>query len=355
MFRRLDTEFKGQPAGQEINYLLDRYSVKKIERSELFELSYLAEGPEAAATVVNLIAEEYVKQNFEMRQETRTKAEQELKQELEGLEKRLQLSERELTTYAQNNNIISLEQGQVDPLQEHLRTLDQSVAQAEGRLASSQSGLQKLEATTVKDFPEGLVSPSISQLEGKLLQADQDLATLRATFGENWPAVIEKRSEAALIREQLTREKSAALARNLEQARLEVTASETTLQMTKQLLEEQKGLVNQFHKASIQYNILKREAETNRNLYDGLLERLRQTGVMAGFQFGNIQVLEPGRPNRTPDSPKVIYDPRDRVTPRLGSWRRRRDPDRFLGQHDFHARRRRATVVHAQSRERSLD
>jgi capsular exopolysaccharide synthesis family protein len=178
---------------------------------------------------------------------------------------------------------------------------------AEGKVAASRSALQRLEATNVNEFPEGLVTENISQLESKVLQLDQDLTNLRATFGENWPAVIEKRSEIVLVKDQLTREKSVALARSREQARLDVTAAEATLGMTAQSLTEQKGLVNRFHEASIRYNILKREVDTNRNLYDGLLERLRQNGVMAGFQFGNIQILESGRPLRTPDSPKVMW------------------------------------------------
>lgn len=307
VLRRLGAEFKSQPAGLEVPFLGDRYSVKRIERSELFELTYLAPDPEVAATVVNLVAEEYVKQNFEMRQATRLKAEQELKQELQGFEQRLQLSEKELTAYAESNNIISLEQGQVDPLQERLRTLDANVATAEGKVAASRSAVQRLESTNVDEFPEGLVTDNISQLESKALQLDQDLTNLRATYGENWPAVIEKRSEIALVKDQLSRAKSVALARSREQARLDLTAAEATLGMTSGSLEEQKGLVNRFHEASIRYNILKREVDTNRNLYDGLLERLRQNGVMAGFQFGNIQIMESGRPVRNPDSPKVMW------------------------------------------------
>ena len=117
--------------------------------------------------------------------------------------------------------------------------------------------------------------------------------------------MIEKRNEAALVRQQLDTEKAAVLARNREQARLDLESAEARRRLAAQSLDEQKGLVNNFHEASVKYNILKREVDTNRNLYDGLLERLRQTGVLAGFQFGNIQVVEPGRPSRLVDSPKV--------------------------------------------------
>jgi capsular exopolysaccharide synthesis family protein len=152
------------------------------------------------------------------------------------------------------------------------------------------------------------VTQSLAQLEGRQLQLEQELTTLRSTFGENWPAVVEKRNEIKLVREQLTREKTAILASHQEQTRLDLQGAEARRNMALGALNEQKTLVNRFHDASIQYNILKREVDTNRNLYDGLLERLRQTGVMAGFQFGNLQVVEPGRPSNFVDTPKVWWN-----------------------------------------------
>jgi polysaccharide biosynthesis transport protein len=308
MRRLASEEFAGQQSAAEAPRLGDNFDVRKIEKSELFELSYIAPTPQVAATVVNLFAEEYAKQQFELQQGTRIKAEQDLKKELEALESRLQLSEKELMSYARGNDILSLEQGQVDPLQERLRSLNQDLGAVEAAVATSRSSLQTLQQTTIDDFPQRLVSEQISQLEGSLLELEQELTALRATFGENWPAVIEKRTEVNLVRDQLVREKKAALARHIEQARLDLEGAEVRRRLTLEALDQQKGLVNEFHNASIQYNILKREVDTNRNLYDGLLERLRQTGVMAGFQFGNIHVIEPGRPRGVPDSPKVFWN-----------------------------------------------
>ena len=68
--------------------------------------------------------------------------------------------------------------------------------------------------------------------------------------------MVEKRNELALVRDQLAREKSAVLARNLEQARLDLEGAQARQGMAASALAEQKSLVNQFHDASIQYNIL---------------------------------------------------------------------------------------------------
>jgi capsular exopolysaccharide synthesis family protein len=182
------------------------------------------------------------------------------------------------------------------------------VTSAETAVAVARSSFEKVQSTKLSDFPQGMVADQISSLEGKILQLDQDLTSLRSTFGENWPEVVQKRKELVLVQDQLRREKEVVLARNIEQARLDLEAAENRHRISLTALNDQKGLVNQFHNAAIEYNILKREVDTNRNLYEGLLERLRQTGVMAGFQFGNIQVIESGRPSRNPDSPKVFWN-----------------------------------------------
>lgn len=305
---RLEAEFKDQPAGREIPHLGDRLEVKKIEKSQLFELSYQAEDPEAAATVVNLFAEEFAKHNFEMRQATRLSAEQSLKEELAGLEKRLQLSEQELMRYAQANDILSLEQGQVDPLQQRLGILTQQLAESEGSVASARASLASAQAGTVDDFPQRMVTQEISQLQSNAMQLEQELTSLRTRLGENWPSVVEKRNELALVQQQLKSEKAAVLARQQLQARLDLESAEARRNLAAQSLGEQKALVNNFHDASVKYNILKRDVDTNRNLYEGLLERLRQTGLLAGFQFGNIRLVEPGRANPVVDSPDVLMN-----------------------------------------------
>jgi len=302
--QRLNSELKEGKARIELSPL----EIKRIENSQLFQVSYLAPSPELAATVVNVFAEEYIRQNFEIRQTAREKARQALEKELEALEKRVQFSEKELVGYARDNNIMNLDPGQGELVQKKLNALDQQVTDIEAEVTTAKSRLQSFQGISVKDFPEKLATPVVQELTSTVLRLEHELTGLRATFGENWPAVIQKRNEVTLVREQLAREKSAVLAQAREQAQMDFEAVETRRRMRSVSLSEQKELVNRFHSASIQYNILRREVETNRKLYEGLLERLKQSGVMAGLEFGNIQVIEPGRPDYVKDSPRPLWN-----------------------------------------------
>lgn len=224
---------------------------------------------------------------------------------LEALEGKVQVSERELVRYAQNHNIMSLAPGQVDLIERRLETLDKQAAEAEAEVATATARRENAEHSAAVESASALSPGVVTELTNKVLQLEQDLSNLRASYGENWPGVIQKKQELELVQGQLAREKTTFVSRAVEQARLEETAAKSKYNRINSALNEQKGLVNQFQNASVQYNILQREVDANQELYKGVLDRLKQTSVMAGAEFGNVQIVEPGRPNPEIDSPKM--------------------------------------------------
>jgi capsular exopolysaccharide synthesis family protein len=309
---RVAQRLRSEPREENLNLekflLKQEFEIIRIQASQLFQISSLAPDPKFAAKTVNLFVEEYVKQHYESRQAIREKARQGLEKELASLEKRVQFSETELVRYARDNNILNLDPNQGELVQKKLSILDEQVANLEAELANAKSRLESVQSATAKEFPEKFMTPVIQDLNSRLLQLEHQLTALRTSYGENWPAVVQKRDEIKLVRAQFENEKSVVLAQAREQAQLDLRAVETRKRLISTSLGEQKDLVNRFHSASIQYNILRREVETNQKLYEGLLERLKQTGVMAGLEFGNIQVIEPGRPNPTVDTPKLLWN-----------------------------------------------
>lgn len=282
--------------------------VQRLENTQIFRLSYLAPTPETAAQVANTFAEEYIKLQFQTHQQTREGARRLLEKELVSLESRVQLSEQQLVDYARDNNMQFTDGDRSSLAQDKLALLARQVIDAEAELVTAQARLGTLQTSSVKDFPEKLVTGVIGDRQTTLLKLEHELTSLRASFGENWPAVVQKRSEIALVRDQLEREKVAVLSQAREQALLEYRGAERKRQMLAAARTEQEQLVNKLQDASIQYNILRREVETNQKLYEGLLERLRQTGVAPGMEFGNIRVVEPAVPDSTVASPNLRWN-----------------------------------------------
>jgi succinoglycan biosynthesis transport protein ExoP len=292
----------------EIPYLRERFNIRRIENSQLFEVSYLSPIPEVAASVVNIYAEEYIKELFQSRQATKEKARKLLENELEGLEAQVQASEKELVQYARDYNITGTEPGQPDLVEQKLAILSAQLVDIEAELAAAKSKVESIRNASADNFPERYLTPNLTSLNAKILQLEHDLTALRTTYGENWPTVVQKRNEIALVREQLRRERDSVLAQALEQAEMDLRAVERRHQLISISMDEQQRLVDRYRNASIQYNILRREVETNQKLYEGLLERLRQTSVTAGLEFGNIHVVEPGQASKKAYSPKMLWN-----------------------------------------------
>lgn len=305
--RRVRAEPSDSGIHEELGRLSGNLSIQRLQETQLFVLSYVSPSPEVAARIANLYAEEFIKLHFETRQATREKAKQLLERELEGLEQRVQASEKQLVTYAQGHSIPASERG-VSLVEEKLSAISSQLSAAEGELFVARARVESLGKATVGQFPEKLVTPVIGGLMAKLVQLENDLTVLRATFGENWPAVVQKRTEIALAREQLTREKASALSQAREQAALDRDAAENRRRLAAAALAEQKELAEQFETASIQYNIVRREVDTNRKMFEGMLERLSQTSVTAGMEFQGFHVVEPATPSYRVYSPKTMWN-----------------------------------------------
>ena len=311
LMSRLAERVKAEPDAAiltpEIPRLSMRLSAARIENTQIFRLAYLAPTPEVAARVANIYAEEYIKRQFDAGEQIRQKARQLLQRELQVLEGRVQESERRLVTYAQKNRLSPTKAAE-SAVQQKQGMIEKQNAEAEAAVFAARSRLNGVKEATVEDFPQTLVTPVISGLVTRLLQLEHDLTSLRATFGQNWPAVVQKRDEVALVRDQLAREKAAALAQARDQATMDYLSAENTRQMLAASLAEQQRLVNMTDDASIEFNIIRREVESNQKLYEGMLERLEQASLTSGMDFGGFRVVEPATPPGAQDSPKVAWN-----------------------------------------------
>ncbi|MCC7176532.1 MAG: polysaccharide biosynthesis tyrosine autokinase [Bryobacterales bacterium] len=305
---RLKAEPDGSDLEKEADMVYGRFEVRRVPLSQLFRISYLAPRPETAARVVNLFAEEYEKLLLESRQLTREKAREYLQRELEILERRVEASEHSLAAYAKKKDIVPVAPDQAGLPQRKFSALDQNATEAEVEAMVATARLKTLQETKLDTFPERLMTPTIVGLGTRLVQLENDLGNLTSRFGDQWPAVIAKRDEIKLAQQQLNREKAAALAQAVQQAQLDLETARARLHITSGAMGEQKDLMNKYNTAIIQYNILRREAETNQKLYEGVLERLKQTSVQPTGEFGNVQVVEPGQPNSRVEQPRVVMN-----------------------------------------------
>ncbi len=285
------------------NALIDRLSghlnVRPLRRTRLIKVSYDSPDPKLAAKIANSLAEEFIGQHLESKFESTTRATEFLAKQLDELKIKVEQSEESLIRYAQAKNIVNVNERETIN-RKKLADLSDELTQAESELITQTARYEAAARANLATFPEALKSQQIRDLDMLLAQRERQLAGLSGRYGPGWPAVRDLNLEIKELRNQLEIEKRQAIAAASAEYRL---ARDRRDRLTT-ALNEQRQTVDRLNEDSIQYHYLERDAESNKELYDGLLQRLKEAGVSAGLKSSNIQVADEASVPRTSASPK---------------------------------------------------
>jgi capsular exopolysaccharide synthesis family protein len=280
-----------------------RLTVTPVKRSRLVELSFESHDPELAAAVVNALADNYIEQSLEVRWQATQKASEWLAQQLDSLKVKLERSEEELQQYARANGLLFLETREGQPehiLDERLRQLQEELTRAQAERFERESRYRLVETGQFAALPGGDSSVAADLLL-RLAELRRERAELATMFTGEYPRVRQLDNQIAEVERLLAAEHT----RMAQRIRNEYEAALRRERMLTQAFAEQQQLRNQIAERSVQYNILKREAETNRELYEGLLQRLKEAGVSSGIKSSNIRIVDRASTPRKPSKPNL--------------------------------------------------
>jgi len=296
--RRLDLAREPEKIQEYARWFSYQLETEPIRGTQIVQISFLSPDPNFAAQFTNAIAEEYIVYTFDTKFEATTRATDFLSQELVELKKRVEKSDEALVQYAREHNLVNAEERNNIVVQ-RLSDLNQQITKVEAELYASQ--YEAIKDATAETLPVSLQTPLMAQLRQRISTIEQDLASLTTQFGPRWPDVIRLQEQKAMTEQQLKVE----VAKAIENERVKYEALVAQRNKLAQALAAQNALVNRLEQDSIQYNILKREVEANQQLYEGLLQRMKEAGVLAGLRSSNIQIVDPAEVPTTPYLPRV--------------------------------------------------
>lgn len=281
--------------------LMGGVSVKPISNTRLIEVAYTGPDPELAARIVNTLSEEFIESHLEGKFEATSRASDFLRSQLEDLQIQVEQTEQKLLAYAKSNNIVNLSERETIA-RKRLADMSDELTAAESELIRQQSRYDAAQQASAEELPESLKNEAIRRLEQGLSEAKSRLASFSSRYGSEWPAVKDTRVEIADLERQLAEERR----RALNSARQDYRLARDRFDRLETAVAEQRGLVDELNESSIQYNILKREVDSNKELYEGLLQRLKEAGVAAGLRSSNIRISDQAEPPRSRSTPLRI-------------------------------------------------
>lgn len=279
---------------------LANLQVEPVRNSRLVRLHYSSPDPQEAALVVNTLAGAYVDMNLERRFEASTYAKTFLEDRIKQVRADLEDSERRFLDYTQARGIINSED-KLGVLREKLSALNSAMVSAEQQRIRAESNYQEMLAADQESLAAILDSEVIQKLKEQRVDLQTERSQLAGIYKDSYPDMVQLDAKIAEVNAEIARE----VATVRDSIRVEYQTrlrEEAKLQESIAATREE---ILSLEENSTDFTVLKREVDTNRELYDGLLQRMKEVGVAAGIGNNNISVVDAAPVPRGSHSPNV--------------------------------------------------
>lgn len=282
----------------------DQLSINPVNRSLLVAIQFESHDPDLAARVANSLADSYVHQNLESRWDATQKAADWLSQQLVGVKAKLEKSEDELQKYARRNGLVFLENDK-GPTQnvenEQVQQLQEELTKAESGRYEKESLYRLVQAGQYDALPGVFENKVIQDLTERLSELKREHARLSTEFTADYPRVREIQSQIDEVTASIQDEQKTAA----EHITNDYLAAARREDLVREALRAEQNQLNEVAAKAVQYNILKREVDTNKQLYEGLLQRLKEASVSASLKATNIRIIDAAEPPSKPVRPRI--------------------------------------------------
>jgi len=292
----------GLPLSPAVAAFRSRVEVAPIPGSRLVNLSFLAFDPQVAADAVNTLAELYIEQSVELRFTTSTEASGWLSEQLKQQQAKVEAAEKALQEYREREGLVNQEEKQ-GLVEQKLEMLNGAVLEARTDRISKESVYNQIASMgpgQIESFPLVLGSEAVQALKAERAQLQKEEARLSETLGDRHPDLVRVRSQIRAADEKI-RAEMRNVTRAAEGEYRTALAKESRLEAN---LEGVKREAQETNRKSIDYGVLKRDVETNRQLYQALLTKTKQTGLETELKTTNIRIVEKAETPRAPMGPK---------------------------------------------------
>ena len=277
--------------------------VKEARQARIVDVLYDSPDPRYAADFVNALTQEYIEQNVEARWKMSQRTAEWLTRQLGEMRKKLADSEDRLQNYSRRSGLLFTSDKQ-NPSEERLRQVQESLTRAQEDRMMKQARREATAGAAPETLPEMVDSASLRDYQNKLTDLRRQRAELSTVFKPNFDLVKRLDAQISTLETALKVERAAVVQRTRNEY-------ESALRHEKLLQESyaaQSELVARDGEKAVQYGMLKREVDSNRQLYDLMLNRVNETSIASAMRASNVRVVDPGKPPRAPYKPSLALN-----------------------------------------------
>jgi polysaccharide biosynthesis transport protein len=285
---------------QLIDILHSWLRIDKVPKTRVIEIHCTSPDANLSADIVNTLVASFIEHNFETKFQATMQTSEWLSKQLSDLQMKVASSQENLVKYETDNNILGLDEKQ-NITTSKLNELNQQLTLAQSDRIQKEAAFRQTQTGGVESIPAMASSEIILHLKQQQADLKNQYALLDSQYGPLHPKVITLHNQLEQTEATIQSEGNKLVSR----IHNEYLAAVQRENLLRAALEEQKQEANKLNESAIQYEVLKREADSNRQLYDGLLQKMKEASVSAGLRSGNIQVVDQAVPPDRPSKPNI--------------------------------------------------
>ena len=272
------------------DFITLRVSVVPVKASRLVDVYFVSAEARTAAVVANALVDEYVQQNLELRQQSMGKSLEWLIEELARQQRTVESSERAMAEYRAAQQTTSLSDPQ-NIVTSRLNQLNDAATRARTIRAQKESLLRQIEALgagAADSIPAISANTYIQSIKGRLADLQRQRALLTERYGDKHPEMVSLAASIHDVTQQLTAE----TAKAAETIRHEYESAVLEERTLAKALSDQQSVATDLDRRGVAYTMLERQAASNRQLYETLLQREKELQVLANSRGNNVRIVE---------------------------------------------------------------
>ena len=303
--READTTGETEQQSSRIDEFLSGLSIAPVRNSRIVEIRYDSTDPFFAAQAANGLAKAYIQQTLQVRFSATKDAADFLGGQLAEQRKAVEESEAALQAFKEKNGAVSAADSASNIVVARLTDLNSALTKAKTERINKEAAYNQLKAAegtgALESFPAVLGNEYIQKLKAELTDLQRQQAQLAERYGERHPDMIKTKSAIESAEAKMKLE----LSKVVESVRSEFQAAQSEERSLQSALDSQKGEALSMNRKGIEYSVLQREVDSNREVYQSLLQQTKETGISKENRTSTVRIVDEAVPPRSPISPNV--------------------------------------------------
>ena len=284
----------------QINSFKSGLRIITVPNTRVMEIHYSSSDPKMAASIINTIIDSYIERNIRTKFESTTQAADWLSKQLADLQVKVEVSQEKLVNYQKEKGIIGGDE-KTNLITTKLNELNSELSAAEADRIHKQALYQYASSGNIDKMGTDDKMTLFNKLREDEVNLKNQIAQASVQFGPSYPKLLELKTRLEQVQKDLQAERQ----KNVVHMQNDYLAALQREKMLRVAFEAQKQEANQLNQSAIEYNLLKRDLDANRQLYEGLLQKLKEAGISAGLTSTNIQIVDSARTPTAPSRPNI--------------------------------------------------